>query len=829
MGIFTRDRTPAPRRPLVASGRAIELTDTQQAALFRRRLSQDDWQSTAGLYNASLAIVGFGHDYVRDSMSRVLPIPAILDDDPSKPPVPLTKETAPDGLDPALCDTILQRLAPFPQYMGQIAHKLDIFGEVHVALLEDPIDGDGEEEVKVFSPLELYMQGSEWRWKRDRADSTGTPLDKDIPFWRIWQPDPEYSELPYSHMIRILGACKALLLLEKLVTSLSTSRLATTGKIIAIADEFSLETPVPDGHSPTDDAGDGERGDLIDDFFAAAEAGILNPDAAAAMLPLMFVGPRDLIKDGINVIDISRTFEDTLLKIRQEMREEIATGMNLPREILLGVGNTNHWNADAIREQAWLEHLEPRAMTIVNATTTSYYRPALLANGVDPDVARRCVVWYDPTWFLGSPDRADGADQGLKDFTISMAAWREAKGYSDDDAPTDEEIQRRIGWIQQTLVRTTIREDAGAGQEVQVADPAKKAPAVPIAPAAAPKDQKVGVPDSPDASAPTPDAKPLTASGAPPSKLDRLPGKLVAIERDARTRLHAQTEAALTATLQRAGMKARTEVQRMADRSSRVVRDQNKALLAQVAAVPKEGIVAALGRSTIAAYGLDDQKLLAGALAGLDVKYHQIVRRAQLAAAQAAADAAGRTVDLDQVDQATKGARDAGWVVLAAGIMALANDLLYNPHPEAPTVGEFDPDTVVPIGLIRAALDVAGGAQVGAPDKRGVPTVLPARSTGPGGPPGALGVTQGPTMLDEFKQQLGIIEDTYTWVYGDAPRKEFPPHLDLDGVTFTSWDDDVLINNEGWPPNPYFFPNDHVNCGCDVLASFTQAAPEEPS
>lgn len=838
MGLFTRDRPAPPRRgAIVASGKAIAVDDREQITRFRARTSQDYWQARAGIYNDSLPILGFCHDYVRDALSRVRPIAAIESEDPQAPPVPLSKDTAPDGLDPELCDQILQRLAPFPEYMGSVAFRLDVYGECYVAMIEDDVDGDGEEHCRVFSPLEVYVQGEQWRWKRDAVDQLGVPFKPGAPFWRIWQSSHSYSVLPYSHMIRLLLPSEELLLLSQLVSSIATSRIATIGKLVVIADEFSLESATADGQSSTEDAGDGEAlsDTFFEDLFAMMTAAINNPKSAAAMTPPIIRGPHDLVKDGINVVDISRTFEETLLKLRQEAREEIATGVNLPREIPLGVGSTNHWNAEAIKEETWLNHLEPRAMAVTSSTTTAFYRPALLANGVDPAIVRRCVVGYDPTWFLGTPDRADGADEGLKDYAISLSTWREAKGYNEDDKPTNEEIQMRIGWKQQELVRTTIREDGGIGTEVQVVNPETNPAQVPKGDTAAPKGATVKVPSATDASAPAADGKPpakppLVAAG-PPSKLDRLGPKLVAIERDLRTKLHAQTEAAVARALERAGMKARNQVQRLADKSSRVVRDQHKALLNQISAVPLDGVVAALGETTLTSYGLNEEQLLQGALGTLEPKYHQLVLRAQLAAARAAAEASGQDIDEDQLDQATKDARTAGWAVLATGILALARDLLYNPHPEAPTVGEFDESTVVPIGLVRAALDRAGGAQVGDVGRGGVvPATVPNQSTGPGGPPGALGATTGPILLDEFKQQLGIVDDHYEWVYGDEPRREFPPHFDLDTQTFTSWDDPVLDNPGDWPPNPSLFPNDHDNCQCSVAVHWSQlddAAPPE--
>lgn len=469
------------------------------------------WQDSAWIYNGQVPILGFSHDYVRDSMARVRPFPAIMSEDPNEPPMPLTKETAPDGLDPAMCDEILQRLAPFPDYMGQTAHKIDIAGEVYVALIKDDTKATGER-CQVLSNREMFtFGGDQWRIRETPDDSYGVALEDGTPFWRLWTPDPEFSVLPFSHMVRLNMACEQLLLLNRLISAVAKSRIAQSGKIIAIADEFELESATGDGQAATDDAGDGELpSTFFDDFVSAGATAIMDPESAAAVMNLVVRGPHNLIKDGISVIDVTRTMEDALLKLRQECREEIATGVNLPREIPLGVGATNHWNAEEIRTQAWQIHLEPRALAVCAGTTAAFYRPSLLANKVDPDIVRRCLVWYDPQWFLGSPDLSEHADEALTHFAISLDAYRRARGWSPDDAPTDAEIKMRLGWQQQQAVKTTIREDGGAGQEVAVDAPSDKK----ALPAGKQDDPTVDIPHPDDASAP-PESAPATTPAAP--------------------------------------------------------------------------------------------------------------------------------------------------------------------------------------------------------------------------------------------------------------------------------------------------------------------------
>ena len=110
-------------------------------------------------------------------------------------------------------------------------------------------------------------------------------------------------------------------------------------------------------------------------------------------------------------------------------------------------------------------------------------------------------------------------------------------------------------------------------------------------------------------------------------------------------------------------------------------------------------------------------------------------------------------------------------VLVGAGLAGLAANLLYNPHPDQPTQGEYDGTALVPMGLVRAALDRAGGAQPGpSTDVRGAEVPIPAATVASDAAPSG-GATMGPTMLAAFKDQLCITDDGWTWQHGDTDRE----------------------------------------------------------
>lgn len=787
---------------MVAAGHAIAMKSQREIEAYRARSQSSYWQERAWIYDDEVPEIGFAHDFTHHAMSRVRLIPAIVPDDPDEMPEPLTDENCPPGLDINDCRAVLSRLEPFPDFMGDTARKIDTAGECHVVLMEDLEALDGES-CRVLSNDELIAQGDTWRIAHGPNDKTGEEIPPDTStLFRIWTPSGRYGQLPMSPMRRLLGVAEELMLLTQVIRGQARSRVAMAGGILGIPDELTLEmTAQAEGDAEHD--GDGEIGGdtFIEDFIDMATTAMIDHESAAAAIPLILRGKAELIEK-IKMIQVGDPFDAELRNIRNELLGRVANGLDLPREVVLGVGENNHWNAEQIEQQAWHVHLEPRAMAICSATTQAFYRPQLLDLGVDRELVRRCLVWYDPSWFVGTPDLADSADAGLENYAISLETWRRVKGYNEDDAPDEAEVDYRISIKQREKV--SIREVGDVVPpgivDTQTGDEAG-APA------------KGGTPSKPTGTGTIPNEnvdKSITAAGR--VHVEGLGRRLVGIERDTRTRLQQAADSIVGRALERAGLKARNKLAGAnVTLRSRWPDEQWKTL-------PAAEITRFLGPTGIAALGLSESELLAGALGDLEARYRSLVGRAQRAAGSAAAEATDRELDLDEMADRNAHAVDAGWALMAAGITAIVAGLLYNPDPKQPDRGEFDGASVVPLGLVRGALDRAGGAHVTIDGQR-------ARDVTPGElqkAPNGAGATQGPLMQEVFAQDLGLQQEQYRWTYGDTPRtREFEPHLDLDGVTFEDWDSDVLTNNGDFPVTDYFAPGDHDGCACDYESLYS--------
>lgn len=105
---------------------------------------------------------------------------------------------------------------------------------------------------------------------------------------------------------------------------------------------------------------------------------------------------------------------------------------------------TGNSNAVVINQSLFKAHIEPMTLLICDALTMMFMRPALAASGFSQEMVDRVVVWYDPSDILTSADRASSANEGWDRYLISGSTWRTAHGFAETDAPSGEELIKRI-------------------------------------------------------------------------------------------------------------------------------------------------------------------------------------------------------------------------------------------------------------------------------------------------------------------------------------------------------------------------------------------------
>lgn len=507
-------------------------------------------------------------------------------------------------------------------------------------------------------------------------------------------------------------------------------------------------------------------------------------------------------------------------------------------------GNTA-WQVD---RTTFTAHIEPRAVSVVGALTHGFLWPLLEAAGADPKALRRLFVWYDESEAVSQPNRAQDAKDAHKAMVISDQSFRQALTFGDGDAPSPEEIARRIGmnrgifdgniteallmWLLPQVAEqiVTVRDrnaERSADNAIEVAESTGDDTPTAGAPADTPEPQTdptggeaaliaallaVGRGEHVDTEAVVRHLAGRWAPVTAASRRERNPGEVLAqLDRSLVERVHVAVEAAVSRALERAGNVLTSRTQ------------GNAAVAASVRAAPRSRRAATLGRPLVAAMGITDAQLLG------DDPWDSL--RGQVDAWMAAtADEAVAVLDATwgPIPEATvaatqarlAAARGEAWAWLADQLTVLATARLYDPDPAAPPLGEHDPTMTVPVGLVRQAMARAGGVT-------GAEAVaLPAagsRLVAQGGTQPAGGLATGEVVL-LTADELGAGEPMWEWQWGSLgrPRTAFDGHRRLDGLQFASYQDEALAvsGDDGWLGVSFYAPGDHSGCCCFVAPVF---------
>jgi hypothetical protein len=477
----------------------------------------------------------------------------------------------------------------------------------------------------------------------------------------------------------------------------------------------------------------------------------------------------------------------------------------MPPEVTLGMAEANHWTAWAVTEDTFRSHIEPAGISMFDALTGGYLRAALEADGIDPELAATIFIWYDETDLVTKPNRAQDAKDAHAAMVISDEALRDALGFNDADAPTADEIAQRIA-IKRGTVDTPLTEALLAlllpglvtnAQEQR----AEEAPA-PV----------IDVPsEDTTPAAPAEDAPPEEPAAIAAAAQTRTLGhRLAEIDSVLASRLEVAVDAAMTRALEKAGARLRSKI------------NGNQQLKAAVANVPQWAVAATLGPSLVASVGFTDEQLLDGAFDDLAGRYESWTAQAQADALLAVEDTYGELPEDRNADVVTvqEEERRESWQWLVGALVALAANRLYDPTPSVPTQGEADPTMSVPVPLVREAMTRAGGA--GGLASQPIPGGGGNRLVAADGAP-AGSVATGQTVLAAARE-VGADRDGWEWEYGAFGRSQRPfhGHLRLDGLRFTSWDDEALavLSSDAWLGEAYYAPGDHDGCRCYAVPMF---------
>ena len=335
--------------------------------------------------------------------------------------------------------------------LGTYGQLMFITGECYLLNTVDP--EEEAERWEIVSTDELKFDATSNTYRRRVAPGGGDPItyrasdddefepmDDEAIVYRYWKRHPRYSAWADSPMRSVLDVAEELVMLTLAVRARARSRLAQSG-ILYVPDELS---PKPVGIIGDEDA---EEDPFLDDLTTHFITPIEDEGTAAAVVPFIVRGPATIsgvaARDAffhIQTHEIEETYPEAGL--RNEAIRRLALGLDMPPEALLGMTDANHWTAWQVQDTIWNSHLAPVSQQFCDDLTSTFLRPACEEEGVER--AEEIVVAYDATEILSNPDRGKDAATLYDKRAIGKAALRESMGFSDEDAPDEEELEEML-------------------------------------------------------------------------------------------------------------------------------------------------------------------------------------------------------------------------------------------------------------------------------------------------------------------------------------------------------------------------------------------------
>jgi hypothetical protein len=452
-------------RSLTAAAAQVRVNERHEFEQFkaRRSASSSAWQAEAWEYYDAIGEIKYAFNLVASVVSRIRIFAASVDD-ASQAPVSVGESRVVDSQLASAAERALDRLNS--AYGGQAgllkdaALNLSVTGECYLVQMPARPGSGVPESWDVRSVDEVLVDprgGFNVIGRREQAigQSSGSSgaagtskLGKNAFIGRIWRSHPRFSDEADSSLRGLLDLCAELLLLNRTFRATARSRLNAgalylpDGLSVAAQGDPDYPYDSEDGYGPgftAEEAEDEFEEQLID----AMTTPIRDEESASAVVPLIIRGPAEL-GDKIKQFKFERSFDPALAERSDRVLERILQGLDVPKDVVTGLANVKYSNALQIDEALYKAHIEPLMLLIVDALTVVYLRPYLLANGYSESEVDRVVVWYDPSAVSTRNDRASDADAGFDRGAISYDTWRRAHGFSDQDAPTPNEVAVRL-------------------------------------------------------------------------------------------------------------------------------------------------------------------------------------------------------------------------------------------------------------------------------------------------------------------------------------------------------------------------------------------------
>ena len=421
--------SPAPAAPrgmqaLVAAAAQIKL---DEGSVIRATINDQDWQRESWRHLDICGELRFAANRHASAISQCRLFVAELDDRGAP-----GEETKDPKLQ-VLAETLFGGPAAKAEAMRTIGIDFYVGGECFI--VAEGATNPRSDVWYIVTANQIKRTGSQYFVKRPQTLGGGTAkltAGKDL-LIRAWTPHPRNNDLADSPTRSVLPVLREIERLTQLMFSQIDSRLISAGMLL-----------FPQGTSfPKADGTPGDLNDLMAMILEVARAQLTGAGTAAGVVPILAEIPTDSTQKPEHL-----TFDTPL---QNELREKLdqaikrlAVGLDIAPEEMLGLGKSNHWSAWSIDETGIKLFIQPVMSRICDALTQGYLLPAMQAMGIENP--EQYTLWYDTSAITVRPNRFEDAIKLHEIQVIDDEALRKAGNFSDETAPSKQELAVQRAW-----------------------------------------------------------------------------------------------------------------------------------------------------------------------------------------------------------------------------------------------------------------------------------------------------------------------------------------------------------------------------------------------
>lgn len=416
----------AERAPLLASAAQLQLSNPGWKNVPR---IDHAWQRESWYYYRLIPGYHYGANWAADACSRAEIYAADVDENG------VVGTRTEDAEVNAIVYNLFGGPAAKARMIAAIALSLIVAGETYV--IGRGKAGSGKDEWFTAAPYEVhpYKGGI---WVGENGFSTQIPDGSALVF-RVFK---ELAESPMrvdAPGLALMQTMRELEQIMKFKAAQTDSRLANAGIYpIPSGLDFAIDDQTPSGAPSLQRA-----------VVEAANASLEGKGSAAQISPIFFEVPPEVLPNMLKEpIRFGSVMSDQISKLEEVALNQLAIGLNLPPEVVLGTANSNQWSAWEIGESAVKYHIEPLLSQILDACESSYFSAAVKRIGKDP---RRFALQADTSALTVRPNRFADALNAYNADALSAEALRSYGDFKEDDAPSTEEITAKK--VQAMLLR----------------------------------------------------------------------------------------------------------------------------------------------------------------------------------------------------------------------------------------------------------------------------------------------------------------------------------------------------------------------------------------